>query len=584
MRKLSVLTSSVTSLVALAAIGCSSPAEGGGGNFIGMFGMPGQGGAANNGGGVINGSNTNGGQGSGVIGGGGTEGQVIGGLNPGGGGANTGTVGAGGAGAVVDVINEPGPGFFVTGALKGYAWTARESDPVTGATTITPPDFTTHVANTPFCLQGTVAADPPSSPTATDGYQSFAMLGFNVNQAGVPEVPGAEPVVGTAVPTGTGLAFSFQQPVASLLRVQLQGLDPTNPTQRWCAAVPLPDAEGRAFIRYDAFHQTCYDPLTLTPPGNPGFYARPGVTPAPIAAISFQVPGDIVPVPYNFCINGFTDGTAAADVEPFGGGGLISGTLSTNFGRAKVRGTDGRSYVVQNNAWNQGVQPGSHRVSFVGNSFTVAQQSSGGFGSIPISFPSVFVGRNGDQGVGGTFTTTEDDGLPVAINQIGSINTVLRHNGGNGPQGEYNVTYDIWFANTPPAGAYDDAQAAFLMVWLYKPGGKNPIGLSPSVNGITVPGAPGTWDIWVGPRGENGAEDNLNDNAPVISYVATSTIPNFQANLKAFFDDAVARSGSAGFKGFTFANNLVLTDIFGGAEIWSGGTNLSVSEFTVDVQ
>src|SRR5688572_23511173 len=141
MRKLSVLTSSVTSLVALAAIGCSSPAEGGG-TPVGMFQMPGPGGP-NNGGGGVTGVNGSGGQGSNVVGGGGTEGQVIGGLNPGGAGTtNAGVGGAGGGGAVVDVISEPGPGFFVTGNLKGYAWTAIESDPVMGATTLTPVDFT----------------------------------------------------------------------------------------------------------------------------------------------------------------------------------------------------------------------------------------------------------------------------------------------------------------------------------------------------------------------------------------------------------------------------------------------------------
>jgi hypothetical protein len=121
------------------------------------------------------------------------------------------------------------------------------------------------------------------------------------------------------------------------------------------------------------------------------------------------------------------------------------------------------------------------------------------------------------------------------------------------------------------------------MVWLYKPAGKNPIGLNPFVTGVTIPGAPGTWDIWVGARGENGAEDNLNNNAPVISYVPNATIPNFSANLLSFMNDAVARSG-AGLDGFTFTNNLVLTDIFGGAEIWSGGQGLSMSEFTVNVQ
>ena len=46
----------------------------------------------------------------------------------------------------------------------------------------------------------------------------------------------------------------------------------------------------------------------------------------------------------------------------------------------RVRGTDGKSYVVQNNAWNPGAAEGNQRVQFQGNSFTVAQQSNGGFG------------------------------------------------------------------------------------------------------------------------------------------------------------------------------------------------------------
>jgi hypothetical protein len=361
-------------------------------------------------------------------------------------------------------------------------------------------------------------------------------------------------------------------------------LDATDGTQRWCAAVPLPDAEGRAFIPYEDFHQTCYDAALVT--ANPAGVYGAGGTRAPIAAVAFLVPGtDTEAIPYDFCVAGFADAVdvTGAPTEGFSGGGLVSGTLARNFGRAKVRGSDAKSYVVQNNAWNPGAVEGNHRLSFEGNSFTVSQQSNGSFGNIPISFPSIFIGRNGDQGVGGTFTTSEDDRLPVAISGITSIPTTLRHNGGAGPGGEYNVTYDIWFANTAPAGTYDDAAAAFLMVWLYKPAGKNPIGLTPFVSNVTVPGAPGNWDIWVGRRGENGAEDNLNDNAPVISYVARATVNDFSANLKAFMDDAVARSGP-GLNGFTFANNLVLTDVFGGAEIWSGAQGLSVDEFTVDVQ
>jgi hypothetical protein len=510
-------------------------------------------------------------------------------LNAGG----TASIGAGGAGAtgpVEDVIAEPGPGFFTSAAWKGYAWTAIETDPVTGATTRDPLDFTTLAKGSPFCLKGTVAADPPSSATANDGYQGFAMMGFNIAQAGVSAVEGVEPPVGTSVPTGAGIAFNFAQRTGPL-RVQLQGADPTNGAQRWCAAVPPADAQGRAFIPYTAFHNTCYDAASLLPAGNAGFYDHPGGTRAPIAAVSFLVPGDTVTVPYDFCINWFGDGSSIADAvtDPnFSGGGLIQGTLATNFRRAKVRGTDGKSYVVQNNAWNPGAVEGAQRLQFEGNSFTVAQQSNGSFGNIPISFPSVFIGQNGNRGVNEEFTTKEDDGLPKALNAITSIPTTFNNNGG-AVAGEYNVTYDIWFANTAPQGVYEDASAAFLMVWLYKPGGKNPIGLNPAIQNVTIAGAPGTWDIWIGPRGENGAENNLNNDAPVISYVARAPIQNFQADLKKFMDDAVARSTAGTLKAangrsFTFANNLVLTDVFGGSEIWSGGQGLSISNFTVHVQ
>jgi hypothetical protein len=146
---------------------------------------------------------------------------------------------------------------------------------------------------------------------------------------------------------------------------------------------------------------------------------------------AFEVPGNTTPIPFDFCVAGFAD---AADISgapaSISGGGLAAGTLATKFGRAKVRGTDGKSYVVQNNAWNPNAPEGSQRVSFQGNSFTVTQQSNGGFGNIPVSFPSIFIGRNGNRGVNDTFTTTEDDGLPAAINTIGSIATTFVHNSG----------------------------------------------------------------------------------------------------------------------------------------------------------
>ena len=62
----------------------------------------------------------------------------------------------------------------------------------------------------------------------------------------------------------------------------------------------------------------------------------------------------------------------------------------------------------------------------------------------------------------------------------------------------------------------------------------------------------------------------------MISYLANQTIPNYSFDLKDFIDDAVNAGDLNG--------NFFLTDVFAGFEIWSGGQNLSVTNFTVDVQ
>lgn len=563
MRRPGHVTLTLASHVALvSAFACSSP-EGAprGNDTIPVFNQPGNGG-------------TGGATGAPPVqnpptGNAGSEAVPTPGLNPGAGGSaitgGAGATGTAGAPAMPAALG----GYFESDLWKGYAWTGTESPSV--GTTITPTAFTTLPPGQPFCVSGSVAPDP--------AYQGIALLGFNINQAAVPAAGEAEPPALTATPTATGVAINFTKSVASTLRIQIQGPNgATDENDRWCYEIPEPG--GRAFAPYSAFNTRCW--VTTPTPDNPAGqpYAR-----QPLEAVVFTVPGsNLAATPFDFCIAGFADGESAADAPDIGqfGGGPATAVIDTNFGRQKVLGSDNKSYIVQNNAWNAGAVEGAQQLELSGNSFTVTQQNNPSFGNIPISFPSIFIGKNGFQGVNGSLNTDSDDDLPLAINNIASIASTLRHNGGS-VAGEYNVTYDIWFANTAPVGEYDDASAAFLMVWLYKPAGKNPIGLNPFVRNITIPGAPGTWDIWVGRRGENGAEDNLNDNAPVISYVPTATIPNFQADLASFINDAVARSSAGGLNGFTFGANLVLTDIFGGMEIWSGGQGLSVQEFTVDV-
>src|SRR5690606_2716860 len=106
------------------------------------------------------------------------------------------------------------PGTWEWGSWQGCSWTAVDEL----GTTITPADFAQHTFGEPFCVSGTVVADP--------SYSSFATLGFTLDCS-------AE---GGALvqPTGTGIALSFAR-AEGPLRIQLQGENnETDPDARWC--------------------------------------------------------------------------------------------------------------------------------------------------------------------------------------------------------------------------------------------------------------------------------------------------------------------------------------------------------------
>ena len=81
--------------------------------------------------------------------------------------------------------------------------------------------------------------------------------------------------------------------------------------------------------------------------------------------------------------------------------------------------------------------------------------------------------------------------------------------------GDFNAAYDIWLAAPPaPTSAYSDALDAFVMVWLYQPSGRSPIG-SVKASNKSIGGS--SYNVWAGPR-----NSGTNPNRPVISYVLTS--------------------------------------------------------------
>lgn len=458
--------------------------------------------------------------------------------------------GAGGAapgGQEVTASVPPG-GYFTSGAWNGYAFTAAV---VTG-TTITPATFENLAPGQPFCVAGSVAPDPD--------FGGVSLLGFNLNQAQLAAEGETEPAVGTIVPQGTGIAVSFTKTLASPLRIQIQG--PANTADdRWCYEIA--ETSGPVFAPYAEFNTACWD-------GTGTNYAG-----QPITSVLFTVPGsNVAATPFDYCIDGFADGTSAADAPAsITESVLLSGTLASKFARARVTGTDGKSYIVQNNAWNDASPEGAQVLQFTGNSFQIASQSAGGVGDVPLGFPSIYVGRNGFQGTNGSLTTTSDDGLPIQVSQIQSIQTRFSH---NATSGDANATYDVWFAAQPPQGEYQTATGAFLMVWTYRPGNRNAIGGFGGGAGAqqaTVDGR--QWNLFVGGRAEAG--DPGAGNATVISYVVPgAAIPDYSFDLNLFIQDAVQRG--------LLNPNLFLTDIFAGFEIWSGGSGLRINEFTVDVQ
>jgi len=528
-------------------------------NFAGTTGLPGGNGAGTTG--LPGGAGSS--PGGGATGTGGAGSIPGAGSSPGGASPTAGSPGAGGTG--VSVAPGEGPaGYWVEKNWHGCSWTGIDN---LGMTTRAPMDFTAKDPAAAFCLKGTVAADAK--------YESVALLGFNVNEpppascaykaadanaAGPPSV----------IPTAEGIAVNFVKQGADTsftLRVQIQGPNGHKPgaagaADRWCAT--LVETQGKIFVPYSSFTPSCWE-TTAALRGTP--YAK-----QPLSAVVFNVPGKLTATPFDFCVNGFSYGTTAADA-PDGPAvaGDQKGTVGSNvspdgdFARAKVV-VGGKSYLIQNNNW--GNPQGTDLIlNYVNNSFKIASGSGSG-ASAPASFPSIYIGNNGNT-ANGVYSTKASDGLPVQISAIQSLPSTLRYSGSTG---SFNATYDIWFANSPPSAEYKDGINGFVMIWLRDPSGKQPIG-SVVASNVMVAGQP--WNVWVGPRGDGPAGYN---NAPVVSFVNPAEDNDSRAqsfkdvDLKAFFTAAASHGIGA---------NMYLTDVFGGFEIWSGGAggNLGVDEF-----
>jgi len=488
-----------------------------------------------------------------------------GGASPTAGAGPTGTAGAAGSGP----ITSGGAGYWTSKDWHGCSWTGKGT---AGTTTVTPADFTTKPAADPYCISGTVGKDSASA--------SVALLGFNVNEPSSASCV-AKPADTTAlgppavVPTADGIAVDFVKKgtsTAFTFRIQIQGQngsmpDPVGAADRWCATIS--DVSGKVFVPWSAFVPKCWE-TTAANQGTP--YAK-----QPISAVVFTVPGNSSSdTPYNVCVNGLAYGTSKADA-PDGSavqgdltGTIGSGTdMAADFQRVKVK-ADGHDYIIQNNNW--GNPSGSNQtLSYKNNSFKITSPTGSGQ-SAPASFPSIYIGNNGNT-ANGVFSTKPGDNLPIQISAISSITSTFRYSPAITSEA-INATYDIWFANSIPAAQYNDGIDGFVMIWLRNPKDKHPIGFENGKAGTeTIAGQ--SWDVYKGPRG---AGPSGNNNAPVISYVNPS---NDNSRAQTFANVDILPFITTAVSKYQLPASAYLTDVFAGFEIWDGpsSTNLSVDEF-----
>ena len=150
-------------------------------------------------------------------------------------------------------------------------------------------------------------------------------------------------------------------------------------------------------------------------------------------------------------------------------------------------------------------------------------------------------------------------GLPAAISSLTKVNTGWRWTA-NGNNGQYNAAWDIWLGNGTTLSAY-------LMVWLRVPPGQQPAGAAATA-GATVPGLPGTWDIWIGSV----------QGHPIVNYVAKrgQDLPELEYNVLDVYHDALGR-------GYSLPGTHIMA-VAVGYEVWNGPvTNLATDDFYVDV-
>jgi hypothetical protein len=451
-----------------------------------------------------------------------------------GGGTVTGTAGGGSSDNIT--------GYFTAGTWKGFAWTDTFG---TTDNTITPANFA-GVAAWPVCAKGTVKG-------VADG-SNGAMVGWNLNQEKTADAP-----LGTVTPSMAGVTVSIKANVTAQLRLQIQAADgATVAAHRWCAEIGT--GGEKIFVPWASFNTECW-------PGGAGT-AYDGVT--PLAQAIVQVPSITTDVTFDFCINSIAEtdasgstGGAGCDLSAPVSGSAVTGTLGSSNKFARVATNTGSPVInVQNNIFGAG---GQYDITYNGPQFTITNfTGSAATSGAPMGYPSLFIGSNGGNG-----QATTGSNLAKQVKGLTDIPTAWRW---SGTGTSFNAAYDVWFA--PGAGDAGSATRSFLMVWLHKTKDVYAEGEADQHSGGIATINNKSFNTYVSQQFEG---------RPIISYVATATLNEWAFDLNDFITDAKTRTSTAQPTA-VINDNLYLTNVFAGFEVWSGVSGLKTDKFCIQVK
>jgi hypothetical protein len=213
-----------------------------------------------------------------------------------------------------------------------------------------------------------------------------------------------------------------------------------------------------------------------------------------------------------------------------------------------VTSLDGGVYNFQMDEWNSSTQ---ECVSINGLGFNITQAKfTNATNSSPGGYASIYRGCHWGN-------CTASNPFPIQESKIGSATSSVSISQPGGSQND--VAYDIWFNQSSSTSGQPNGTE--IMIWINHQGAPEPFGTNTGTTNIN--GA--NYQVWTG------RESSWN----IVSYVATNPVTSVNnLNLVPFFSDAVSRG--------SLQSSWYLIDVEFGFEIWTGGSGLSMSNFSVN--